>query len=134
MCPDGNVGYDEGFPTGSFLFRGGQTNEQSAAYTFQQKDTQLRQCGTQQQTNKRTNATNRYKKANKQPKMFSLCIKTTKETPEIVGHKQQTTTKMRKQRNEQKKKTINKNAYKQTKCDVNIPEAGETAETQTQQR
>ena len=22
LCPDGNVGYDEGFPTGSFLFRG----------------------------------------------------------------------------------------------------------------
>ena len=41
---------------------------------------------------------------------------------------------MRKQRKEQKKKTINENAHKQTTCDVNIPAAGETAETQTQQR
>ena len=111
-----------------------RAKEQSAACTFHQKDTQLRHCGTHQQTNKRTNATNKYKKANKQPKMFGLCIKTTKDSPEIVWHKQQTTIKMRKQRKEQKKKTINENAYKQTKCDVNIPAGGETAETQTQQR
>ena len=40
-----------------------RANEQSAACTFHQKDTQLRHCGTHQQTNKRTNATNKYKKS-----------------------------------------------------------------------
>ena len=47
---------------------------------------------------------------------------------------QTTNKKLRNKENEQKKKAINENAYKQTKCDVNIPAAVETAETQTQQR
>ena len=48
----------------AFFFEQG-ANEQSAACTFHQKDTQLRRCGTHQQTNKRTNATNKYNKGNK---------------------------------------------------------------------
>ena len=36
----------------AFFFEEWRAKEQSAACTFQQKDTQLRRCGTQQQTNK----------------------------------------------------------------------------------